>query len=71
MNKLRVWKITVAEKESLAKDYWMVPAVTIEAAITSARKDTAKDWEIESAVLVEGDWIIPANQQRQAIRTKR
>jgi hypothetical protein len=55
-----VWKITVAEKESLAKDYWMVPAVTIEAAITSARNDTAKDWEIESAVLVEGDWIIPS-----------
>ena len=64
MKSLRVWKVTVAEKGSLAKDYWMVPAKSISDAIAKAGRETAKHWELESAVLVEGDFILPTTPKR-------
>lgn len=59
MKTLKVWKVVVAEKGSLAKDYWMVPAKTLGDAVAKASRETAKNWELESALLVEGDFIFP------------
>lgn len=59
MTKLRVWKVVVGEKESLAKDYWMVPARNITEAAAKAKREISPGWEVESAVLVEGNFIMP------------
>jgi hypothetical protein len=63
MTTLRVWKVTVAEKDSFAKDYWMVPAKNLTEAVAKAKRETSVGWELESAVLVEGDFIMPARNQ--------
>ena len=63
MTKQRVWKVTVAEKTSIAKDYWFIPARNIEEALRKARRETASNWDIENAQLIEGDWIAPAKSK--------
>jgi len=63
MQTLRVWKVVVAEKESLAKDYWMVPAKNLSEAIAKAKRETSIGWELESATLVEGDFIMPTTSK--------
>jgi hypothetical protein len=54
----RVWKVAVGE-DGIVSDHWMVPAQTIEQAIARARAGTREDWDVLSAQLVEGDWLIP------------
>ena len=63
MTKIRVWKVIVAEKDSLAKDYWMVPAKSLSEAVAKAKRETSSGWELESAVLVQGDWIMPTTSK--------
>lgn len=59
MARLRVWKVFVSKKDGSAKDYWMVPARNLTDAVVKAKKETASDWQLDSVVLVEGDFIMP------------